>query len=132
MALGISVRTIHPRSFNESSFAVNNARQTVELRDFVDPEVFGDPFYAELIVYFAGTIATKRSQLQEAHAAGDNPALRELAHKFKGTAGGYGFLKFSELADKVQSAALSGDANQIDLHVGRLMDYLGPFATGNE
>jgi len=61
-----------------------------------------------------------RSYLQD----GDYDSIRALAHKLKGSGGGYGLMKFTELGASLESAAIHKDYPMIALTIMELADHV--------
>jgi len=56
--------------------------------------------------------------------AGDYDTIRRLAHRMKGSGGGYGFDGITDIGAAMEQAALARDANGIEEQVRILQDYL--------
>ncbi len=67
-----------------------------------------DEDLAELIPMFIDELETRAQQLREAFDNNDADAIRELAHKVRGSAGGYGFPELTDLAGQVEDSLRSG------------------------
>ncbi len=62
--------------------------------------------------------------IREALQNGDFETIRILGHNMKGTGGGYGFNRITDIGGEIQSSALSGDAGSLEKLAGDLQDYL--------
>jgi signal transduction histidine kinase/DNA-binding NarL/FixJ family response regulator len=56
--------------------------------------------------------------------AGDFEAIRKMAHKMRGTGGGYGFPRLTEIGEAIEEAAGTADAESIRRNLEEFADYL--------
>ena len=87
------------------------------LRDFA-----GDPEMAPIIEQFVNGLSEQITQCQAALDQADLDTLTHVAHRLKGSAGGYGFAPITEAARIVEQ--LSREHEDIDA-LGRAVDELG-------
>lgn len=74
-----------------------------------------------------GYLASRRNELavlRDAVATQDFDTLRNLAHKMKGSGGGFGFDRISEIGGNLESSAKAQDAPAIEREIAALQDYL--------
>ncbi len=62
--------------------------------------------------------------LRNAVAKGDFETLRGLGHKMKGSGGGYGFDRITEIGGNLESSAKAQDVPAIERTLADLHDYL--------
>lgn len=62
--------------------------------------------------------------LRDAFAKGDFETLYNLGHKMKGSGGGYGFERITEIGGNLESAAKVQDALSAERIIAELQDYL--------
>jgi HPt (histidine-containing phosphotransfer) domain-containing protein len=62
--------------------------------------------------------------LRQAIEHGDLETVQALGHALKGTAGGYGFDYLTELGDRLERAAASGDAGEAGAIVAEIRSHL--------
>ncbi len=74
-----------------------------------------DEDLADLIPMFIDELETRVQQLRDAFEAEDSHTLREVAHKVRGAAGGYGFPDLTDFAGQVEDAIRSG-ASTAEVH----------------
>ena len=82
---------------------------TKELEDIV-------PGYLERL---SGTIAKMESLV----AAGNLPEVQKLSHNLKGSGGGYGFARISELGATIENASKAGDVAAAGQGIVELKDF---------
>ena len=63
-------------------------------------------------------------KLRTAVAELDTEKLRVIGHSIKGTGGGYGFEKLSEIGARIEASAKAGDLDAMSGHLHALEDYL--------
>jgi CheY-like chemotaxis protein/HPt (histidine-containing phosphotransfer) domain-containing protein len=74
-----------------------------------------------------GYLAKRRAEVavyRERLGAGDFDAIRKLAHKMKGTGGGYGFPKLTELGAALEKGAIQSDTSAIRENLDEFALYL--------
>jgi len=74
-----------------------------------------------------GYLANRNKELavlRDALARGDFDTLRNLGHKMKGSGGGFGFERITELGGNLESAAKMQDALSAERIIAELRDYL--------
>ncbi len=82
---------------------------TKELEDIV-------PGYLERL---KGTV----TQLQQLVGAGSLDEVKKLGHNLKGSGGGYGFARISELGAAIEQAAKDGNTQAASAAIGELKDF---------
>ena len=83
-----------------------------------------DADLADLIPGFLENRQRDVAKLKAQAANGDFADARTIGHGMKGSGGGYGFDRISELGARVETAALEADAGAIVDAVAELEDYL--------
>lgn len=73
-----------------------------------------------LLQKFSSRYADVAGQFQTLVEAGSFDAVKELGHSLKGVAGSLGMTGISECASRIEVAAKSGDADEIDLNIAVL------------
>jgi HPt (histidine-containing phosphotransfer) domain-containing protein len=63
-------------------------------------------------------------KMEAALEAGDLDSVREIGHAIKGSGGGYGFERLTELGWEIEKAATEGDAEASARAVDAMADYL--------
>lgn len=74
-----------------------------------------------------GYLASRRNELavlREAAAKRDFDILRGLGHKMKGSGGGFGFDRISEIGGNLESGAKAQDMASVEREIAALQDYL--------
>ena len=72
-------------------------------------------------------LQSRRSDIPQLRAAldrNDFDAITQLAHKFKGSGGGYGFTRLSELGRDIEQAGRVQDAPSVQKIIAELEHYL--------
>ncbi len=77
-----------------------------------------------LVPKFLERSAAEVERMRAALAAGDAPALQQLAHKMSGTSGSYGFHQLGELAKQLEAAAKAGDSASFPRLVAAIGEHL--------
>ncbi len=67
-----------------------------------------DPRFAPLLVRYLMSLREQREELRRAVAAGDGEAVRQLAHKLRGTGGSYGYPSITAAAAAVEESLRAG------------------------
>lgn len=93
--IGGPVRETHPLPLHSTLLAA-------------DPELF------DLVRDFVQGLDRRVSDMQHARNAGDWIRLRSLAHQLKGAGGSYGYPDLSELAGRLESAAIETQSVAVD------------------
>ncbi len=83
-----------------------------------------DAGLSEIIPWYLETRRTDLQACTAALAAGDFDRIRTLGHNLRGTGGGYGFPKLSEIGESIESAAQQADAATIETQLKELAKYL--------
>ena len=93
-------------------------------------ELAGDADFAPLLAAYLASAPAKRAELAAAvRSFAEDPApLREVAHRLKGNAGGYGFPAVTEAADAVVVACREGRAADARAAAARLDGLLARIA----
>lgn len=92
-----------------------------------------DPFMAELLLEFAGTLPERVQGIRDAHASGDHELLQRLAHQLKGAGGGFGYDAITAAARLVESGARDGvDDSQLLVAIQALDDICQRAVMGAE
>lgn len=74
-----------------------------------------------------GYLAKRRDELdmlRGAAAKGDFETLRSLGHQMKGSGGGFGFGRITEIGGNLEASAKAQDAQAIEREIADLRDYL--------
>lgn len=85
---------------------------------------------AELRHRFVARGPAMLEELRGALAAQDREAVRGLAHRLAGNAGMFGFPRVSEAAAELESAAIDGHAETVELQGEELARMLQNLVTG--
>ncbi len=64
------------------------------------------------------------SAIRDACDAGDFDKIKILGHSMKGSGGGYGFDRITEIGRMIEESAKNQDAAAILVHAGDLADYV--------
>ena len=93
-------------------------------------ELAGDADFAPLLAAYVASVPGKREELAAALSTlEENPApLREVAHRFKGNAGGYGFPAVTDAAEEVVAACRENRTADARAAAGRLDRLLSRIA----
>lgn len=78
----------------------------------------------ELIPYYLTSCYKELDILQDAVVRMDFETLCDLSHKMKGSGGGYGLDRITEIGSKLESSAKAHDVSAIALGLADLRDYL--------
>ena len=78
----------------------------------------------ELIPVYLERIRQELEMMQDAALRNDFETLRGLGHKIKGSGGGFGLDRVSEIGAKLELSAQAGDLTAVELEIGHLRDYL--------
>jgi CheY-like chemotaxis protein/HPt (histidine-containing phosphotransfer) domain-containing protein/anti-sigma regulatory factor (Ser/Thr protein kinase) len=82
-----------------------------------------DEVMKELVEEFVAGLPERSSELQRAAAAADWTAVSSMAHRLKGSAGGYGFPAITDAAGKLEEAIREGEAaERVDAAARRLAE----------
>ena len=93
-------------------------------------EFTDDPGFRELMDAFMAGLPDHQKALTEAFAASDWDHLREEAHELKGSGGGYGFPKLTDLAAQLEISSRERLTDRIEADFNALQDYLDRLVTG--
>ena len=55
----------------------------------------------------------------------DFASVRMIGHRLKGTGGGYGFDRITEIGQQIESAGIEEDIDAVSRHVEELDNYMG-------
>ncbi len=85
-----------------------------------------DPDYADLLPLFVEELPSLRTTLLEFAKVCDFENVKREAHKLRGSAGGYGYSKLSELAGQLEDTCKSAarDSNAILQDLDQLIGYI--------
>jgi HPt (histidine-containing phosphotransfer) domain-containing protein len=83
-----------------------------------------DPDLEDLIPEFLDLTRKDIGSIRDAAAKADLETVRRLGHTLKGSGGGYGFDKISELGAKIEQLAKAGQTDAVAPLVAELQDYL--------
>lgn len=83
-----------------------------------------DPVVADLVPAYLAKVRDDLRAVSEALAANDRETARIIGHGLKGTGGGYGFARITELGGKMEAAILADDPPAALNCVDLLNDYL--------
>jgi HPt (histidine-containing phosphotransfer) domain-containing protein len=78
----------------------------------------------ELIPDYLEIRRDEMSALRDAAAQKDFETLRGIGHKMKGSGGGYGLDRISEIGSKLESSAKEKDISVVEKEIADLQDYL--------
>ena len=83
-----------------------------------------DSSLEELIPRFLNNMNNNVTLFREALEKGDMETCRSTGHKIKGSGGGYGFNKITEIGKTIEEAAKASDSDSIAKAVDEYEDYL--------
>lgn len=83
-----------------------------------------DPEIQELIPKFLQRMNEKLKSLEEASAQSDFLTMAGFAHRIKGSAKGYGFLKLTDLAAQLEECAEKQQADETKALIQGMADFL--------
>jgi HPt (histidine-containing phosphotransfer) domain-containing protein len=69
-------------------------------------------------------VSVAHEGIRSALEAGDLETARSLGHQMKGSGGGYGFDRLTEIGLAIETAAGDGDAGTVSVQVDELAGYL--------
>ncbi len=75
------------------------------------PVVEVEAWLAHLIPTFLANRLKDADRLRRALRERDFDAIRALGHNLRGAAGGYGFAALAEVGERIEAAAIAGDAD---------------------
>ncbi|MGA1826366.1 MAG: ATP-binding protein [bacterium] len=111
--------------YNYSSFrkgAFMNEDQTIKQNNKII--IHADPDLEDLIPEYLADIRNDADVLLASLAKGDFETIRKLAHRMKGSGGGFGFDALSELGLNLQNAADNKNAEEVQKQLDELISYL--------
>jgi HPt (histidine-containing phosphotransfer) domain-containing protein len=94
------------------------AKHTTELLSQVPMEL--RPLIPSFLQRRQQDLHVLRSYLED----GDYDSIRALGHRMKGSGGGYGLIKFTELGASLETAAIHRDYPEIALTIMELADHV--------
>ncbi|MGA1867998.1 MAG: ATP-binding protein [bacterium] len=86
--------------------------------------VYADPDLKDLIPEYLRDIRYDAEKMQASLAQDDFETIRTIAHRMKGSGGGFGFDQISELGLKLHSTAIDKNAREIQRFLDELIFYL--------
>lgn len=94
--------------------------------DWVYSSLRDEPDFAEILPFFVDEVPGKCTVLRELGTANDFESLRREAHKLRGSAGGYGFQRVSDLAGRLEDSCKNTvrDHATILRNLDELLDHL--------
>jgi signal transduction histidine kinase/DNA-binding response OmpR family regulator len=88
-------------------------------------ELADEPEMKELIESYIQRLPIEVAKMRQHLADGQIEALRQVAHQLKGSGGGYGFSRISELAGAVdQSIKMQASVDRVRAQVDELIEYI--------
>ena len=90
-----------------------------KIRVFIDDEDI-----LELVPIYLSGRRDELDLLDKAATASDFATLRDIGHKLRGSGGGFGFERISEIGGHLEAAAKVQDLRSARLEVSALRDYL--------
>jgi PAS domain S-box-containing protein len=115
-----ALQSIHPLKPTEQ-------RGNVEPHKMTDIKIIAHIDDEDVLELIPGYLAYCRNELdvlQNALVQKDFETLCDLSHKLKGSGGGYGLDRISDIGDKLESSAKAQDLSAIESGVADLRDYL--------
>jgi HPt (histidine-containing phosphotransfer) domain-containing protein len=82
----------------------------------------------ELEDLIPGFLNNRQKDIQALMAAvgeRDFASVRMIGHRLKGTGGGYGFDRITEIGQQIESAGIEEDVDAVSRHVEELDNYMG-------
>lgn len=83
-----------------------------------------EPDMIELVEAYIEQLPGSFEHIKEAQSNNNWPELKELIHKMKGTAGGYGYPELTQLAAQVEFQILNEDYNEVAANITRMEAYI--------
>lgn len=78
----------------------------------------------DLIPNYLEGVRKSASEMAEHQLKGDYETTRAMGHKLKGSGGGYGFDKISELGKSIEDSSKAGDGESVKNAIAMLQDFL--------
>ena len=78
----------------------------------------------DLIPTFLSNRRKELDTLRAALAAADFEQLRQLGHRMRGVGNSYGFERVSDIGQRIEDAARSGDKSALETQIAHYADYL--------
>lgn len=78
----------------------------------------------ELVPTYLERVESHAEKMLEHLENGDFESIRSLGHNLKGSGGGYGFDRISEIGLGLEMAAKSSEVDEIKKFIGELKEYL--------
>jgi PAS domain S-box-containing protein len=92
-------------------FLKSESTTAVETNLILSDRIDFDPEMIPLVIDFTGRLPLRLEELNGTLAAGNTESLETLAHKLKGSAGLYGYPQVSEIAARLEIAAMESNLN---------------------
>ncbi|NOY69222.1 MAG: PAS domain S-box protein [Deltaproteobacteria bacterium] len=89
-----------------------------------DPVVYAEQIYEKLIPRYLDDLRKDASSMESLLKTGGYDGIRKMGHNIKGSGGGYGFNKISEIGKALESAAKDEDRRMAENGVKALLNYL--------
>jgi len=83
-----------------------------------------DPEFADIVIEFVATLATRLESMEQAIIAQDFDALRTAAHQLKGSAGGYGYPSLTDVAGVLEGEAKTQQLKECDKTLAELKEMI--------
>lgn len=83
-----------------------------------------DPDLIDLIPGYLENRQKDIEAIKQGLAESDYETIRTLGHRMKGSGGGYGFQRISEIGKQIEEAAVAGRNEEVNDQLNELQDYL--------
>jgi PAS domain S-box-containing protein len=103
-----------------------------ETNVIVSDRIDFDPEMIPLVIDFTGRLPLRLEELSGTLAAGNTESLETLAHKLKGSAGLYGYPQVSEIAARLEMAAMESNLNAAKEAITNLTKTIEGVMAGRE
>lgn len=87
-------------------------------------EVVVESYLEDLIPGYLDNRRADAVTIESALGEGDLETARSLGHQMKGSGGGYGFDRLTEIGAQIEQAAREGDCARVRQAVAAMRDYL--------
>ena len=89
-----------------------------------------EPDMFDLIEAYIEQLPDSFEKIREAESNNDWQELRELMHKMKGTAGGYGYPDLTQLAAQTEFQLINEDYKEVSIFINKIETYIRRIIVG--
>jgi len=86
--------------------------------------VYVDQDFEDIVPEFIESVHENVEEMKASLNANDIQSIQRIGHNLKGTGGGYGFEKLSELGGKIEESAKNTNTDAIHKLITEISDYL--------